>query len=99
MRAAALSMEHVMNIIRTKEYRHAFGQYLRKGTPIRLTFKDQHATPQYVWRTRGDAKVRPEHAANEGRLFSWGDPPATGHPGEAHNCRCEAVPYIPGETE
>lgn len=25
--------------------------------------------------------------------------PATGHPGEVRNCRCEAVPYVRGETE
>ena len=40
-----------------------------------------------------------EHAANEGRLCSWDSPPARGHPAQDYNCRCEAVPYIPGETE
>ena len=64
------------------------------GLALRL-----HPTRQYVWRTQRDTKVRPEHAANEGRLFSWDSPPATGHPAQDYNCRCEAVPYIPGETE
>lgn len=32
-------------------------------------------------------------------MFSWSDPPATGHPGEDYNCRYEAVPFVAGETE
>ncbi len=54
---------------------------------------------QYVWRTRGDNKVRPSHSANEGKVFSWDAPPRTGHPGEAYNCRCWAEPYVQGRTE
>lgn len=88
-----------MNVISTEDYRRAFARYIRTGTPIRLSFKSGRPTPQYVWRTRGDKRVRAEHAANEGRLFSWDDPPATSHPGEGRNCRCEAVPYVQGETE
>ena len=48
MRADRRALEHAMNIIHTKEYRVAFGQYLRKGTPIRLSLKNEHPTPQYV---------------------------------------------------
>ena len=47
----------------------------------------------YVWRTQGDDKVRSSHAVNNGRIFAWDDPPATGHPGEDYNCRCVAEPY------
>lgn len=43
--------------------------------------------------------MRPSHRANDGHIFSRDDPPATGHPGAARNCRCEAIPYRPGETE
>lgn len=82
-----------------ESYRRAFVEYLRKGTPIRLALKQGVPTTHYVWRTLGDDKVRPSHAANNGRLFSWANPPATGHPGEDYNCRCEAVPYIRGEAE
>jgi SPP1 gp7 family putative phage head morphogenesis protein len=86
-------------IIQTKAYRDAFGQYLRNGTPIRLSLKAARETERYVWRTRGDIKVRPAHRRNDGRIFSWSDPPSTGHPGVGYNCRCEAVPYVPGATE
>lgn len=46
----------------------------------------------YIWRTQDDDKVRPSHAANDDRIFSWEKPPATGHPGEDYNCRCWAEP-------
>lgn len=89
-------------IIYTPAYARAFNLYLRKGTPIELSLKaaaQEHPTTQYIWRTRGDGKVRASHAANNGRIFSWDNPPATGHPGEDYNCRCTAEPYVRGESE
>ena len=47
---------------------------------------------EYVWSTSGDERVRDTHEANNGQIFSWNDPPATGHPGEDINCRCVAIP-------
>lgn len=88
-----------MNMYHTDAYRAAFIAYLRKGTPIRLSLKEAGATGQYVWRTQHDKRVRTSHRVNDGRIFSWSDPPPSGHPGEDYNCRCEAVPYILGETE
>lgn len=89
-------------IIHSPEYARAFNLYLCKGTPIELSLKaavQEHPTTQYIWRTRGDGKVRASHAANNGRIFSWDIPPATGHPGEDYNCRCTAEPYVRGESE
>lgn len=77
-------------------YRDAFIRYLRKDTPIALTLKalkETHPSKLYIWRTRGDANVRPSHAANNGKVFSWDSPPATGHPGEDYGCRCIAEAY------
>ncbi len=88
-----------MNIIYTDAYRTAFAEYLRRGTPIRSSLKQAANTERYVWRTQRDERVRPSHRMNDGRIFSWSDPPSTGHPGEDYNCRCEAVPYFPGSTE
>jgi len=45
---------------------------------------------KYIWRTRGDNKVRSEHADRDGKTFEWNDPPEGGNPGEAPNCRCSA---------
>lgn len=49
----------------------------------------------YRWRTSQDDRVRPSHAANEGRVIKWSEPPAeTGHPGQDVNCRCTAEPVF-----
>ncbi len=85
-----------MQIIDTPAYRKAFIQYLRRGTPLNISLKalaDEHLTTHYIWRTSGDEKVRPSHAANNGKIFAWKNPPATGHPGQDYNCRCWADPY------
>ena len=81
--------------------REAFIRYLRKGTRPELSLKaasNQHSTTHYIWRTRGDNKVRPEHAANNGKIFAWDNPPPTGHPGEAFGCRCLAEAYYGGSS-
>lgn len=49
---------------------------------------------KYEWSTSGDERVREEHAALDGKTFSWDDPPAEGHPGQSINCRCTALPVI-----
>jgi hypothetical protein len=88
-------------------YQKAFEQYMRKGTPIEVSFKrmmkaaetsESHTTTHYIWRTAGDDKVRASHAANDGKIIAWDNPPTTGHPGEDINCRCVAEPYY-GITE
>ena len=89
-------------IIHTQAYRKAFNLYLRRGSPIELSLKaalQEHPTTHYIWRTRGDNKVRAAHAANNGRIFSWDNPPITGHPGEDYGCRCWAQPYRPAAPE
>jgi hypothetical protein len=89
-------------------YQKAFVRYLRQGIPLELSIKallqaetaEHHTTTHYIWRTAGDNKVRASHAANAGRIFAWNNPPPTGHPGQAPNCRCTAEPYHgPGPYE
>ncbi len=88
-----------MNILKTRAYRKAFAAYLRRGIPIHISLKAEQAATHYIWRTRGDDKVRPSHAANEGKVFSWNSPPPTGHPGVDYNCRCTAEAYVQGVSE
>lgn len=57
-----------------------------------LQLKQLGKSTYYIWHTQEDSKVRPTHAANDDQIFSWDDPPATGHPGEDFNCRCWAEP-------
>jgi hypothetical protein len=51
---------------------------------------------RYIWRSRDDSKVRDSHAMYDDRVFRWDEPPAGGHPGQSHNCRCYAEPVAPG---
>jgi SPP1 gp7 family putative phage head morphogenesis protein len=62
----------------------------------------------YAWSTSMDERVRgnpgglypdadPSHWHREGKVFAWDDPPEDGHPGEAIQCRCVAIPIIPDE--
>jgi SPP1 gp7 family putative phage head morphogenesis protein len=60
--------------------------------------------PRYKWSTSHDAIVRPDHAALDGKIFEWKNPPITNrstgarnNPGEDFGCRCRALPVI--ETE
>lgn len=50
---------------------------------------------RYIWRSQDDAKVRESHAEYDDQVFRWDEPPAGGHPGQAHNCRCHAEPVSP----
>ena len=60
-------------------------------------FRQQQAgVEKYTWSGSLDERERETHIANEGRIFSWDDPPAeTGHPTEDIQCRCIAIPEIP----
>lgn len=50
---------------------------------------------RYEWQTSGDERVRDTHAAHDGQVFRWDDPPAeTGHPGDDIMCRCTAIPIV-----
>lgn len=50
---------------------------------------------RYIWRTSLDERVRDSHAAQEGQIYSWDDPPEeTGHPGFQFQCRCTAEPIL-----
>ncbi|HCU25448.1 MAG TPA: hypothetical protein DF383_10565 [Deltaproteobacteria bacterium] len=53
---------------------------------------------KYTWSDSGDERVRPEHAARDGKIFSWSDPPPGGHPGEDVLCRCVALPVFDETT-
>lgn len=54
---------------------------------------------QYTWSTSKDERVRDEHADLEGSVQSWDAPPPPGHPGQDYQCRCTAIPIMPGNDE
>lgn len=68
---------------------------------------------RYRWSTSNDSRVRPCHAALNGKTFDWNDPPEmwyetkksgrvyTGrrcNPGEDYACRCVAIPEFDLDT-
>lgn len=55
---------------------------------------EQLGIKKYIWRTVGDDRVRPTHAALEGEVIAWDKPPAIGHPGTDINCRCRPEAYL-----
>lgn len=56
----------------------------------------------YHWESMRDNQVRPRHARNDlmsrrGHIFNYADGDPEGfNPGEEVNCRCRAVPVVPG---
>ena len=52
----------------------------------------------YIWRTVGDERVRDTHEEQDGKFFTWDNPPSEtddNHPGEDYQCRCWAEPVLP----
>lgn len=53
----------------------------------------------YYWSTSHDERVRDRHRRWDGDLIAWDNPPIDGHPGQAINCRCTAIPDLDFLTE
>ena len=63
-----------------------------------MRYEQQRAgITHYRWETMQDSRVRPSHRERQGEIFSWEEPPADGHPGEAIRCRCVADPVFDTE--
>lgn len=59
------------------------------GEKWRSMERDKDLYPYWVYETRMDNRVRPEHAALEGKVFRIGDPYGDSvHPQNSWNCRC-----------
>ena len=74
-------------------------------TSLNATIVAERATAagceKFRWSTVSDERVRPLHAALDGLVFRFDDPPVAEENGERHlpgmfpNCRCVAAPVIP----
>ncbi|MGP5518025.1 phage head morphogenesis protein [Psychrobacter celer] len=53
----------------------------------------------YYWSTSHDERVRDRHRRWDGDLIAWDNPTIDGHPGQAINCRCTAIPDLDFLTE
>lgn len=54
----------------------------------------QAGITRFVWRTRRDSRVRPSHAARNGRSFTWVDGADGEFPGGPPNCRCRSSAVV-----
>ena len=90
----AKAIEHVGDVTESRAKLIARDQTSKMNGAFNEARQTSLGIDQYIWQTSGDERVREDHAANDGQVFSWNDPPATGHPGEDINCRCVAVPYF-----
>lgn len=68
-------------------------------TSIKSEYYVAAGFPTYIWKTKGDSRVRPDHSILDGKVCEWQNPPVVdlatgyrGHPGQAAHCRCEAIP-------
>ena len=72
-------------------------QTMKTNAAISRAGHEDAGYTQYIWSTSMDERVRPEHSALEGQVFSYSDPPDEGNPGDPVNCRCVALPYEEAE--
>ena len=94
--------EHKIAGMLNKEYKSA-GYNLRRLTrdqnnkligQLNHSRQTEVGIDRYQWLTAGDERVRDTHAANDGSVFLWSDPPGTGEPGSEIQCRCVAIPIV-----
>jgi len=78
-------------------------QVLKCNGQVTRTRHGEAGITEYEWSTSRDERVRPDHAALDGKVFRYADPPITDertgrrcNPGEDIQCRCVAIPRIPG---
>lgn len=74
-------------------------QVLKKNGALHKIRQQRAGVERYQWVTSGDERVRSTHDELDGMIFSWaaGAPSLGGlNPGEDVQCRCTAMPVIPG---
>jgi len=80
------------------------GEVLQYGAEANQEIQVSGGVGEYIWQTQRDDRVRDRHRELEGTVQRWDDPPeiddkgTKGNPGDAWNCRCNAVPVIPQAT-
>lgn len=82
------------NVTESRAKLIARDQIAKLNSSITEARQTQLGITKYEWQTSGDERVRTSHEANDGKVFSWDNPPATGHPGQDFQCRCVAIPVF-----
>lgn len=87
----------VGNVTRSRAIFIARDQAAKFNGTVEMAQQKELGIKKYRWSTSGDERVRESHRLNDGKIFSWSKPPATGHPGFDYNCRCVAIPIFDDE--
>lgn len=88
-------IEHVGDVTESRAKLIARDQTSKMNGAFNEARQTSIGIEKYEWQTAGDERVRETHAENDGKVFSWDDPPeATGNPGDDINCRCVAIPFF-----
>jgi SPP1 gp7 family putative phage head morphogenesis protein len=92
-------IQHVADVTESRAKLIARDQVSKMNGSFNEARQTSIGIDKYVWSTSHDERVRDSHSENDGKVFSWSDPPETGHPGEDIQCRCVALPYFDLDAE
>jgi SPP1 gp7 family putative phage head morphogenesis protein len=87
--------------LRTRATLIARTETARAASVLTQARAEHIGSESYIWRTAGDARVRPSHRKLNGSSQQWSKPPLSdppdhhSHPGQIWNCRCVALPIVP----
>lgn len=74
----------------------------RTASALTVARAESAGATHFIWRTAGDADVRPSHRRLENKTFAFANPPTvdgeTLLPGQTFNCRCYPEPIIADEN-
>lgn len=91
--AAADLLQERLGVHRSRVLLIASDQLLTASARAEQAVLKAAGVKEFMWQTQMDGRVRPEHAARQGRVFTWRSAPEL--PGQAIQCRCRAV--LPAE--
>jgi SPP1 gp7 family putative phage head morphogenesis protein len=99
--ALADRIEERFGVLRSRAELIARDQTLTLNGQLAAAAQREAGVTRYRWSSSRDERVREGHAALEGQICSWDDPPVVdektgerGHPGEPIQCRCVAIALV-----
>jgi SPP1 gp7 family putative phage head morphogenesis protein len=99
----AKSIRDMGEVTRSRAELIARDQVLKLNAEVTQRRHEAAGITEFVWSTSRDERVRPDHKVLEGGRYRYDDPPVVdrrrgtrGLPGVHFQCRCVAVPVIPG---
>jgi SPP1 gp7 family putative phage head morphogenesis protein len=93
-RTIAKAIQQRLEITRRRAKFIARDQVAKLNGKLTELRQKETGVEQYIWRAVKDGATRASHLINDGKTFSWDNPPAPGHPGEDFQCRCTAEPVL-----